>query len=59
MHGESTVTVVVRALAVTAIVGRPSSSAVAWRSVPYAPAFAEVIVTVRASSCSVFTTESM
>lgn len=48
MQAESTVTVVVRGFAVTAIIGRPSSSAVACHSVPYFPASAELIVTVRA-----------
>ena len=59
MQVESTVTVVVRGFAVTAIIGRSSSSAVAWYSVPNFPASAEVIVTVRASSRSVVATESM
>ncbi|OII35214.1 hypothetical protein BIU98_04640 [Curtobacterium sp. MMLR14_010] len=59
MQVDSTVTVVVRGLAVTAMVGRPSSSAVAWYSVPYVPASAEVMVTGRASCRSVVATESM
>jgi len=59
MQVESTVTVVVRGFAVTAIIGRPSSSAVAWYSVPNFPASAEVIETVRASCRSVVATESM